>query len=64
MDLGVDAVKTGSSETFAQLVEMASPALGVPAGGPRTEAHGDLLHVATTSRTVAQRQSPWAATPN
>jgi len=49
MELGVDIVKTfytGSSETFAQVVEMASPALVVAAGGPRLESDGDVLRMA------------------
>jgi class I fructose-bisphosphate aldolase len=49
MELGVDVVKTfytGSTETFAQVVEMASPALVVAAGGPRLETDEDVLHMA------------------
>ncbi|MGD8474752.1 MAG: fructose-bisphosphate aldolase, partial [Anaerolineae bacterium] len=49
MELGVDIVKTfytGSAETFAQVVEMASPALVVAAGGPRLETDGDVLRMA------------------
>jgi DhnA family fructose-bisphosphate aldolase class Ia len=49
MELGVDIVKTfytGSAETFAQVVEMASPALVVAAGGPRLETDADVLHMA------------------
>ena len=49
MELGVDIVKTfytGSTETFAQVVEMASPALVVAAGGPRLETDEDVLHMA------------------
>lgn len=46
MELGVDIVKTfytGSTETFAQVVEMAAPALVVAAGGPRLETDADVL---------------------
>ena len=49
MELGVDIVKTfytGSAETFAQVVEMAAPALVVAAGGPRLETDGDVLRMA------------------
>ena len=49
MELGVDIVKTfytGSAETFAQVVEMASPALVVAAGGPRLETDADVLRMA------------------
>jgi DhnA family fructose-bisphosphate aldolase class Ia len=49
MELGVDIVKTfytGSAETFAQVVEMAVPALVVAAGGPRLETDGDVLRMA------------------
>lgn len=49
MELGVDIVKTfytGSAETFAQVVKMASPALVVAAGGPRLETDEDVLHMA------------------
>ena len=49
MELGVDIIKTfytGSTETFAQVVEMASPALVVAAGGPRLETDEDVLHMA------------------
>jgi class I fructose-bisphosphate aldolase/fructose-bisphosphate aldolase/2-amino-3,7-dideoxy-D-threo-hept-6-ulosonate synthase len=48
MELGVDIVKTfytGSTETFAQVVEMASPALVVAAGGPRLETDADVLRM-------------------
>jgi DhnA family fructose-bisphosphate aldolase class Ia len=48
-ELGVDIVKTfytGSAETFAQVVEMASPALVVAAGGPRLETDADVLRMA------------------
>ncbi len=48
MELGVDIVKTfytGSAETFAQVVEMASPALVVAAGGPRLETDVDVLRM-------------------
>ena len=50
MELGVDIVKTfytGSAETFAQVVEMASPALVVAAGGPRLETDADVLRMAS-----------------
>jgi class I fructose-bisphosphate aldolase/fructose-bisphosphate aldolase/2-amino-3,7-dideoxy-D-threo-hept-6-ulosonate synthase len=46
MELGVDIVKTfytGSADTFAQVVEMAAPALVVAAGGPRLETDADVL---------------------
>jgi class I fructose-bisphosphate aldolase len=49
MELGVDVVKTfytGSAETFAQVVEMAAPALVVAAGGPRLETDADVLRMA------------------
>ncbi len=49
MELGVDIVKTfytGSAETFAQVVEMAAPALVVAAGGPRLETDADVLDMA------------------
>jgi DhnA family fructose-bisphosphate aldolase class Ia len=49
MELGVDIVKTfytGSAESFAQVVEMAAPALVVAAGGPRLETDGDVLRMA------------------
>ena len=49
MELGVDIVKTfytGSAETFAQVVEVAAPALVVAAGGPRLETDGDVLRMA------------------
>jgi class I fructose-bisphosphate aldolase/fructose-bisphosphate aldolase/2-amino-3,7-dideoxy-D-threo-hept-6-ulosonate synthase len=49
MELGVDIVKTfytGSAETFAQVVEMAAPALVVAAGGPRLETDADVLGMA------------------
>lgn len=49
MELGVDIVKTfytGSAETFAQVVEMAAPALVVAAGGSRLETDGDVLRMA------------------
>jgi class I fructose-bisphosphate aldolase/fructose-bisphosphate aldolase/2-amino-3,7-dideoxy-D-threo-hept-6-ulosonate synthase len=48
MELGVDIVKTfytGSAETFAQVVEMAAPALVVAAGGPRLETDADVLRM-------------------
>jgi DhnA family fructose-bisphosphate aldolase class Ia len=49
MELGVDIVKTfytGSAESFAQVVEMAAPALVVAAGGPRLETDIDVLRMA------------------
>jgi class I fructose-bisphosphate aldolase len=49
MELGVDIVKTfytGSPETFAQVIEMAAPALVVAAGGPRLETDADVLRMA------------------
>ena len=49
MELGVDIVKTfytGSAETFAQVVEAATPALVVAAGGPRLETEADVLRMA------------------
>jgi fructose-bisphosphate aldolase, class I len=49
MELGVDIVKTfytGSPETFSRVVEMASPALVVAAGGPKMESDQDVLQMA------------------
>src|SRR5208282_2856865 len=49
MELGVDIVKTfytGSSETFAEVVDRAAPALVVAAGGPRLETEAEVLHMA------------------
>jgi class I fructose-bisphosphate aldolase len=49
MELGVDIVKTfytGSAESFAQVVEVAAPALVVAAGGPRLETEADVLRMA------------------
>lgn len=49
MELGVDIVKTfytGSTETFAQVVKAASPALVVAAGGPRLDTDADVLRMA------------------
>jgi DhnA family fructose-bisphosphate aldolase class Ia len=49
MELGVDIVKTfytGSSESFARVVEMAAPALVVAAGGPRLETDAEVLRMA------------------
>jgi DhnA family fructose-bisphosphate aldolase class Ia len=49
MEVGVDIIKTfytGSSETFAQVVETAAPALVVAAGGPRLETDADVLRMA------------------
>jgi class I fructose-bisphosphate aldolase len=74
MELGVDIVKTfytGSAETFAQVVEMASPALVVAAGGPRLETDADVLRMAygvvqagaagiTFGRNVWQSENPAA----
>jgi class I fructose-bisphosphate aldolase len=48
MELGVDIVKTfytGTAETFAQVVEMAAPALVVAAGGPRLDTDEDVLRM-------------------
>jgi DhnA family fructose-bisphosphate aldolase class Ia len=47
-ELGVDIVKTfytGSAESFAQIVEMAAPALVVAAGGPRLDTDADVLRI-------------------
>jgi class I fructose-bisphosphate aldolase len=47
--LGVDIVKTfytGTTESFAQVVEMAAPALVVAAGGPRLETDADVIRMA------------------
>jgi class I fructose-bisphosphate aldolase len=74
MELGVDIVKTfytGSAETFAQVVGMASPALVVAAGGPRLETDADVLRMAygvvqagaagiTFGRNVWQSENPAA----
>ena len=49
MELGVDIVKTfytGSSETFAEVVDRAAPALVVAAGGPRLETEAEALQMA------------------
>lgn len=49
MELGVDIVKTfytGSSESFAQVVDRAAPALVVAAGGPRLETEAQALQMA------------------
>jgi DhnA family fructose-bisphosphate aldolase class Ia len=49
MELGVDIVKTfytGSSETFAEVVDRAAPALVVAAGGPRLETEAEALRMA------------------
>jgi DhnA family fructose-bisphosphate aldolase class Ia len=49
MELGVDIVKTfytGSSETFAEVVDRAAPALVVAAGGPRLETEAEVLRMA------------------
>jgi class I fructose-bisphosphate aldolase len=48
MELGVDIVKTfytGSAETFAEVVRVASPAIVVAAGGPRLESRADVLQM-------------------
>jgi len=72
MELGVDIVKTfytGSAETFAQVVEAASPALVVAAGCPRLETDEDVLHMVqgvvqagaagiTFGRNIWQRADP------
>jgi len=49
MELGVDIVKTfytGSSETFAEVVDRAAPALVVAAGGPRLETEAEAVRMA------------------
>jgi len=49
MELGVDIVKTfytGSSETFAEVVARAAPALVVAAGGPRLDTEAETLQMA------------------
>lgn len=49
MELGVDIVKTfytGASETFAEVVDRAAPALVVAAGGPRLETEAEALRMA------------------
>jgi fructose-bisphosphate aldolase, class I len=49
MELGVDIVKTyytGSADSFAQVVEMAAPALVVAAGGARLENDEEVLRMA------------------
>ena len=49
MELGVDIVKTfytGSSETFAEVVARAAPALVVAAGGPRLDTEAEVLRMA------------------
>jgi DhnA family fructose-bisphosphate aldolase class Ia len=49
MELGVDIVETfytGSTETFAQVVEFAAPALVVAVGGPKLEKEADALRMA------------------
>lgn len=49
MELGVDIIKTfytGSSESFARVVEIAAPALVVAAGGARLETDRDVLEMA------------------
>ncbi|NWG14492.1 MAG: hypothetical protein HXY20_13265 [Acidobacteria bacterium] len=48
MEMGVDVVKTfytGSEETFAEVVRLASPALVVAAGGPRLDSRADLMRM-------------------
>ena len=50
MELGVDIVKTlytGSAETFAEVVDLAAPALVVAAGGPKLETADDVMEMAT-----------------
>ena len=49
MELGVDIVKTfytGTSESFAEIVDRAAPARVVAAGGPRLETEVDALRMA------------------
>jgi len=49
MELGVDIVKTfytGSSESFAEVVARAAPALVVAAGGPRLDTEAEVLRMA------------------
>jgi class I fructose-bisphosphate aldolase len=49
MELGVDIVKTfytGSTETFAQVVEATAPALLVAVGGPKLKKDADVLQMA------------------
>jgi len=49
VELGVDIVKTfytGSTESFAQVVEMAAPTQVVAAGGPRLETEVDVFQMA------------------
>ncbi|HZP01614.1 MAG TPA: 2-amino-3,7-dideoxy-D-threo-hept-6-ulosonate synthase [Terriglobia bacterium] len=49
MELGVDIVKTfytGASETFAQVVDRAAPALVVAAGGPKLDTEAQALQMA------------------
>jgi class I fructose-bisphosphate aldolase len=49
MELGVDIVETfytGSTETFAQVVKAATPALVVAIGGPKLKKDADALHMA------------------
>ncbi|MEO0086296.1 MAG: M20/M25/M40 family metallo-hydrolase, partial [candidate division WOR-3 bacterium] len=48
---------TGSAETFAQVVEMAAPALVVAAGGPRLETEADVLRMAEAVRQVLGREA-------
>jgi fructose-bisphosphate aldolase, class I len=50
MEVGVDIVKTfytGSSDSFAHVVEVAAPALVVAAGGARLETDHDVLQMAS-----------------
>lgn len=50
MEVGVDIVKTfytGSAETFARVVQAASPALVVAAGGPKLQTREDVENVAS-----------------
>jgi DhnA family fructose-bisphosphate aldolase class Ia len=49
MELGVDIIKTfytGSTESFARVVEIAAPAMVVAAGGPRLATDVDALRMA------------------
>jgi DhnA family fructose-bisphosphate aldolase class Ia len=49
MEVGVDIVKTyytGSPESFSRVVDVASPALVVAAGGPRLTSDEDVLRMA------------------
>jgi class I fructose-bisphosphate aldolase len=49
MELGVDIIKTfytGSADSFAEVVEVASPALVVAAGGPRLDTDEEVFRMA------------------